>query len=263
MAYVYKHTRLDNNEIFYIGIGGNDCDSYKRAKSKDDRSDWWYRITNKTDYKVEILYDDIEWGEACLKERELIRIIGRRCLNEGTLVNFTEGGEGFRGHHSEKTKTSISNTLSNKTYEEIHGVKNANKERLKRSEGAKNQWANCDEQTKLEINKKISLTKKGIPVFYKDVECPHCGKISGENVAYRWHFDNCKLSNPDKFNIKISEENKKYLIDNNIKPKDLKIFMKMVEKFINVNMNIYIKDIRKMNRDKLLELYKNYEYTRI
>ena len=31
MAYVYKHTRLDNNEIFYIGIGLNSDDNYKRA----------------------------------------------------------------------------------------------------------------------------------------------------------------------------------------------------------------------------------------
>ena len=30
MAYVYKHTRLDNNEIFYIGIGSH-LDNYKRA----------------------------------------------------------------------------------------------------------------------------------------------------------------------------------------------------------------------------------------
>ena len=73
---------------------------------------------------------------------------------------------------------------------------------------------------------------------------------------YRWHFENCKVINPDKFNIKINEENKKYLIDNNIKPKDLKDFMKIVIKFINVNMNIYVKDINKMNRDQLLNLYR-------
>ena len=256
MAYVYKHTRTDNNQIFYIGIGGNDYDSYKRANSTNDRNEWWYKITNKTDYKVEILYDGLEWNEACEKERELIKIIGRRCLNEGTLINITEGGEGFRGHHSEETKASISKTLTGKTYEEIHGVKNADKERLKRSEGAKNQWDNTSKEKRKEIAKKSGDKQRGIPIIYKDVICPHCGKDGKENNMYRWHFENCKVINPDKFNIKINEENKKYLIDNNIKPKDLKDFMKIVIKFINVNMNIYVKDINKMNRDQLLNLYR-------
>ena len=31
MAYVYKHTRLDTNEVFYIGIGSQN--KYKRAFS--------------------------------------------------------------------------------------------------------------------------------------------------------------------------------------------------------------------------------------
>lgn len=26
----------------------------------------------------------------------------------------------------------------------------------------------------------------------KQVVCPHCGKIGGENVMQQWHFDNCK-----------------------------------------------------------------------
>ncbi len=32
MAYVYKHIRLDTNEIFYIGIGNNN--DYGRAYQK-------------------------------------------------------------------------------------------------------------------------------------------------------------------------------------------------------------------------------------
>ena len=185
MAYVYKHTRLDNNEIFYIGVGGNDRNSYKRANSRNDRNDWWYKITNKTDYRVDILYDNLEWTEACKKEKELIKNIGRRCLNEGTLVNLTEGGEGFKGHHTEETKSSISKTLTGKTYEEIHG-ENADLERLKRSNAAKNQWANCDKQDKLEINKKISLTTKGIPKYFNKVVCPHCNKEGKDNVMYKY-----------------------------------------------------------------------------
>ena len=257
MTYVYKHTRTDNNQIFYIGIGSDENEGYKRANTTKGRNDYWHKITNKVAYRVEILYDNIDCETACEKERELIKIIGRRCLNEGTLVNITEGGEGFRSNHTEETKRKISENLTGKTYEEIHGVKNADKERLKRSEGAKNQWANTSKEKRKEIAKKSGDKQRGIPIIYKDVKCPHCGKDGKENNMYRWHFENCKVINSDKFNIKINEENKKYLIDNNIKPKDLKDFIKMVVKFINVNMNIYVKDINKMNRDQLLELYKN------
>lgn len=231
MAYVYKHTRIDNNQIFYIGLGANDNDSYKRAYSTFGRNKWWYKITNKTDYKVEILFNNLKWEEACEKEKELIKIIGRRSLNEGTLINITEGGEGAIGlRHSEKTKLLI-------------------------SEKSKNQWAECDKEYKLEINKKISLSKKGIPITYKDVNCPHCGKSGKENNMYRWHFDKCKIINPNDFNIKISDDNKKYLIDNNIKPKDLKNFMKSVEKYINLNIGISYINMGKMNRDQLLKIY--------
>ena len=42
MAYVYKHIRLDNNTVFYIGIGSDK--KYKRAHSKCDRNLHWKRI---------------------------------------------------------------------------------------------------------------------------------------------------------------------------------------------------------------------------
>ena len=54
-SYVYSHTRLDNNEIFYIGIGVHrKDDKYKRAYKKD-RSLFWKNIVNKTNYSVNIL----------------------------------------------------------------------------------------------------------------------------------------------------------------------------------------------------------------
>jgi len=90
---VYKHIRLDTNEVFYIGIGNP-----KRPYNKNSRSDFWKRVTNKTDYKVEIIYSDLTWEEACEKEIELIEFYGRRDLGNGTLVNLTDGGEGISGY---------------------------------------------------------------------------------------------------------------------------------------------------------------------
>lgn len=41
--YIYKHTRLDTNEIFYIGI--SKTKNYKRAFDKSKRSIFWKNIT--------------------------------------------------------------------------------------------------------------------------------------------------------------------------------------------------------------------------
>jgi hypothetical protein len=92
MAYVYRHIRLDNNEPFYIGIGSDG--SNKRAYSNKNRNTYWYNIVSKTSYEVEIMLDDLTWEEACEKEKEFIKLYGRKDLNEGTLVNMTDGGEG-------------------------------------------------------------------------------------------------------------------------------------------------------------------------
>lgn len=105
MAIVYRHIRKDNNEVFYIGIGV----SKRRAFEKVKRSDFWKQITNKTDYIVDILFEDISYEEAKAKEIELIKFYGRRDLGLGPLVNMTDGGEGMIGiKFSDETKKKMS-----------------------------------------------------------------------------------------------------------------------------------------------------------
>ena len=93
MAYIYRHIRKDTNQVFYIGIGTDNKGKHTRAKSKA-RNRYWKRIVEKTDYEVEILFDDITKEEAISKEIEFIQIYGRRDLSLGTLCNLTDGGEG-------------------------------------------------------------------------------------------------------------------------------------------------------------------------
>lgn len=92
MAYVYRHIRLDKNEPFYIGIGSDD--RYSRAKEKTRRSKFWQRITSKTNYRIDIIIDNISYEDAKLKEKEFISLYGRKNLGLGTLVNMTDGGDG-------------------------------------------------------------------------------------------------------------------------------------------------------------------------
>lgn len=111
MAIVYQHIRLDNNEVFYIGIGK----TKKRAYNKNNnRSKFWKNIVNKTDYIIEILYENLTWKEACNIEINLIKHYGRKDLKTGTLVNLTNGGDGVIGNIlSEQTKIKMSNARKN------------------------------------------------------------------------------------------------------------------------------------------------------
>lgn len=101
MAIVYQHRRLDTNDIFYIGMGKSE----KRAYDKCNRSSIWKNIINKTDYKVEILFNYLSLQEAYDIERYLITFYGRRDLGLGNLVNLTDGGDGNFGSKTNKGKT--------------------------------------------------------------------------------------------------------------------------------------------------------------
>ena len=105
MAYLYRHIRLDKNEPFYIGIGSDMTN--KRAKEKARRSNLWKKIIAKSDYEVEILFDDITYDEAKLKEIEFIELYGRIDLGNGTLANLTNGGDGTI-NPSQETRDKIS-----------------------------------------------------------------------------------------------------------------------------------------------------------
>lgn len=73
--YVYKHIRLDKNEPFYIGIGL--VKNYGRAFSTRFRNDIWKNIAKKTEYKVEILFENLTEYEAKSIEIDLISKYGK------------------------------------------------------------------------------------------------------------------------------------------------------------------------------------------
>lgn len=105
--YLYRHIRLDKNEVFYIGIGTvlNEVkdysiysEYYRRAYSKTNRNRYWKNITNTTKYTIEILFESDDRDFIIEKEIEFIKLYGRKDLNLGTLVNMTDGGEGTVGN---------------------------------------------------------------------------------------------------------------------------------------------------------------------
>lgn len=103
---VYRHIRVDKNEVFYIGIG-----NIKRPFSKEIRNNLWKKITSKSNYKVEILASNLTKELAVELECFLIAEYGRKDLRTGTLANLTDGGEGVNGY-----KISLENKIKQGLY---------------------------------------------------------------------------------------------------------------------------------------------------
>lgn len=94
----YRHIRLDINIPFYIGMG-----DIKRPYSKANRNKFWHDIVNlNPNYRIDILFENLTWKEACEKEIEFIALYGRRNLKRGQLVNLTDGGDGTKGRKHSK-----------------------------------------------------------------------------------------------------------------------------------------------------------------
>lgn len=117
MAYLYRHIRLDKNEPFYIGVATH----LKRAYDKSSRKNKiWKSIIAKTDYRVEILFDDLTREQALEKEIEFISFYGRIDLKTGSLANYTNGGEELNGlwnkgrKASEETKAKLREAAKHK-----------------------------------------------------------------------------------------------------------------------------------------------------
>ena len=130
--YLYRHVRLDKNEVFYIGIGTKEKrkssfktlkSEYKRAYSKQNRSDFWHHIINKASYEIEILWETNSKEEIKLKEKEFVKLYGRANIGQGFLCNLTGGGDGATGRKpTEETRRKMRDNsgLRNKTGELNH-----------------------------------------------------------------------------------------------------------------------------------------------
>lgn len=186
MAIVYRHIRLDKNEPFYIGIGAETSRAFEVTKG---RNTYWKNVISKTDYEVQILFDDLTWDEACEKEKEFITLYGRKDLGTGTLVNMTDGGEGTFGaipwnkglvgfgdfnkgrNHNDDTKEKISQKNKGRKLSEEH-KKLINPLGRKLSDETKNKisTSNKGRIVSEETREKISKTSTGrkLPRSTKD-----------------------------------------------------------------------------------------------
>jgi hypothetical protein len=130
MAVVYRHRRVDNNKVFYVGIGKYG----HRPYSLNNRNRHWKSITNKSDYTVEILARDISYEDAKELEVFLIKSYGRLDLGNGLLVNMTDGGEGTHGLIvKQSTRKLLSSIHKGKKYRDYSSPSKENIEKVRES----------------------------------------------------------------------------------------------------------------------------------
>lgn len=217
MAYVYKHTRLDINEPYYIGIGKSDT-SLKRAYSKENRSIWWKRINDKVETKVEIIEENLTWEEAIMYEKYYIKLYGRKDLGTGVLVNMTDGGEGTI--NVIKTEEQI---VSFKERMKVYNQSRVFSEETRRkiSEKAKGR-PGFGKKPVLQFDKQGNLIEEFESIFstrlkgfnYRVIQVLLAGKSRASfHKDFRWEFKEVwdKYSEEEKFNIieKVKQPKKK------------------------------------------------------
>jgi hypothetical protein len=89
---LYFHFTKNTHQVFYVGIGTG-----YRPKRFSGRNEMWERIVKKHGFYSQIIFKDLTWDKACEFEIKYIKMIGRRSLKQGPLVNFTDGGDGTPG----------------------------------------------------------------------------------------------------------------------------------------------------------------------
>lgn len=187
MAVVYTHTRLDNNKVFYVGIGSNN----RRPYDKHRRSKHWHSVVKKCGYKIDITHKDICWEEACSIEKYLIAFYGRSDLKAGELVNMTDGGDGNLGAIvSEETRKKKSKSLKGRKHSELtKAIMSISQSNRSAETRRKISESKTGKPRSKETILKISLSKKGNRCNSKKVinTCTgivfDCAKDAAESVG--------------------------------------------------------------------------------
>tara|TARA_R110000803_G_scaffold147327_1_gene212922 strand:+ start:40 stop:723 length:684 start_codon:yes stop_codon:yes gene_type:complete len=187
---LYRHIRLDNNEVFYVGIG-----SEKRPYKKHSRSSFWKNIVGKSDYDIEVLAKNLSWEDACELEVFMISEYGRRDLGLGNLVNLTDGGEGMCNlgpKTIEKMKASMKGRVAwNK------GKKQSEEQKLKQSLAAMGRVS-----SRKGVKLKESTKEK--------IRVANIGKKQSEETKNKISKATCGSKNPAAIKIIDTSNNKIY-----------------------------------------------------
>jgi len=88
---LYFHLRSYDDEIFYVGIG-NEERAYTFSKSTRSKK-WNDYVFKYGKPKVKIIEKNLTIEDASKLEKKYIKLLGRKDLKKGNLLNLTNGGE--------------------------------------------------------------------------------------------------------------------------------------------------------------------------
>jgi hypothetical protein len=201
-AFVYVWNNLTDNKK-YIGYHkGDKDDGYISSSSSklfwddfNDNDKKWDRgivfegtATDSLQYEQDLLKQiDLKSSEYYNNARGA-EIIFTDEVREKIRQHHTGGSSGMKGKkHSEETKLKIKQALKNIAHDDEW-----NKKVSAALLGKKKSAAHI-----LQMKKGMSGTTKN--VIKKT--CEHCHKQFNPNMYYRWHGENCKLTNNNKINL--------------------------------------------------------------
>ena len=240
-----------DHEPYYIGKGRDRrCRHHlysNRNLKKYNRSK---KILEETgfDPKIVILKSGMSSDEAFSFEKKVIKAIGRE-INEGSLTNLTDGGDGGSGYkHTEKHKRKISKILKGRKHSWGDKISKSLTGKAKTESHKNNLWKTRDrvmpEKVRTKIKKTMKSRVKNGEVFTES----HRKKIS-KSVSGSKH-PMYGLSHKQETKNKMSETRKKIMPDR-IK----KLIDEMVGKGIKVGEGTY-NEYRKTGLPKWCNLSK-------
>lgn len=141
--YVYRHVRLDNNSVFYIGYGKLNNGYPNRATKKHSRNIEWYIITDNSEWYSEIIYQSNNLEEILEKEIEFIKIYGLKDEG-GILCNRSNGGQNKGSILTKEKKDEMSKHFKEYWSEREHHFKGVPKSKEHIKKLSENSYMNSE-----------------------------------------------------------------------------------------------------------------------
>ena len=183
--YVYEYLRTDNTP-YYIGKGRKN-----RAFTKQGHT-----VPLPFKDRIRFIAENLSSEDAKNLEIELISKYGRKDNGTGILRNMTDGGEGSPGRIAtaeQKRKMKEARAKQITTDETREKMRQAHTGRIHSEETKKRMSLSRSGRTNSpETIQKIKEARAKQVITTIQVTCPYCGKIGGNRIMPRYHFDNCK-----------------------------------------------------------------------
>lgn len=185
--YVYEYLRTDNTP-YYIGKGRKN-----RAFTKQGHT-----VPLPSKDRIRFVAENLSSEDAKNLEVELISKYGRKDNGTGILRNMTDGGEGSPGRIAtaeQKRKMKEARAKQITTDETREKMRQTHTGRIHSEETKKKMsLSSSGRKNSPETIQKIKEARAKQVITTIQVTCPHCGKIGGNRIMPRYHFDNCKFN---------------------------------------------------------------------